>query len=159
MTQPKARRPQHMSEYDVNDNTEGMMTWADVVGRITPERNYWLCVVRPDGRPHVSPVWGVWMDDTLYFTIHESARKIAYLAANPQIAVHLEDGDDVVILEGKAEKIDDSATIERMKAIYQAKYDFDLNTEPGMIYYRLLPARGLTWQESSMSRSATRFDF
>src|SRR5579864_8114798 len=74
--------------------------------RLATARNYWICTARPDGRPHSIPVWGFWMDGALYFGTARSSRKARNLAHNPALSVHLESGDDVVILEGSAVEVD-----------------------------------------------------
>jgi hypothetical protein len=73
-------------------------SWAEQ--RLVAARNYWIATTRPDGRPHCRPVWGVWLPDGFWFSTGSLARH--NLAANPQITVHLESGDQVVILEGVA---------------------------------------------------------
>jgi len=37
------------------------------VQRLDEAKNYWLCSVPPDGRPHVIPKWAVWVDDKIYY--------------------------------------------------------------------------------------------
>jgi len=61
-----------------------------------------------DGLPHAVPVWGVWVDGALYFGTDRRSRKARNLATNQGAVVHLESGDDAVILEGFAEEITSS---------------------------------------------------
>jgi hypothetical protein len=35
---------------------------------------HWLATVRPDGRPHVMPVWAIWVDDAFYFVTGTTTR-------------------------------------------------------------------------------------
>jgi len=42
--------------------------WAEARERLATAEVYWLSTVRPDGRPHVTPIASVWLDDALYFT-------------------------------------------------------------------------------------------
>jgi hypothetical protein len=63
----------------------------------------WLGTTRPDDRPHVMPVWGVWIDDIVYFGTAPDSVKALNLASNPAAVVHLESGNDVVIVEGRTE--------------------------------------------------------
>ena len=63
-------------------------------------KNYWVASTRPDGRPHVAPTWAVWHEDRLYFDGSPETRRMQNIAANPNIAVHLEDGMQAVIVEG-----------------------------------------------------------
>ena len=51
-------------------------------------------------------------------------RRARNLAANPAVVVHLESGDDVVILEGEAREVGkpERALAERLSAAFTAKY-------------------------------------
>ena len=44
-----------------------LLAWEQVAQRLLDARNYWLCTVRPDGRPHVVPLWAVWQDEQIFF--------------------------------------------------------------------------------------------
>src|ERR1700730_14996128 len=44
---------------------------------------YWLSTVRPDGRPHATPLIGLWLDGALYFCTGPTERKARNLAYNP----------------------------------------------------------------------------
>jgi hypothetical protein len=71
---------------------KALLTWAHVVQRLTEARHYWLCSVRPDGRPHVAPRWAVWIEDRLYYDGSPETRHARNIAANPRVALHLESG-------------------------------------------------------------------
>ena len=43
----------------------GTLPWAWAEERLIRSRSYWVATVWPDGRPHVSPVWGAWFDGVL----------------------------------------------------------------------------------------------
>jgi hypothetical protein len=59
LSAPKASRP-HMPGYGIvpADSGDGLLEWAWAVERLNRSRNYWIATARPDGRPHVAPVWG-----------------------------------------------------------------------------------------------------
>lgn len=120
-------------------------------------RNYWICTTRPDGRPHAVPVWGVWVDDTFFHGGRPDTRKARNLDINPHLAVHLESGNDVVILEGSAAKLtEDNADAELLRRIddaYEAKYGM----RHGTPVWQLRSRRALAWNESLSS--ATRWSF
>jgi len=101
--------------------------------RLKVSRNYWICSTRPDGRPHSIPVWGFWMDSAVYFGTARSSRKACNLARNSAVSIHLESGDDVVILEGRAAEVDltDEPTFKKLDAASRAKYKMPLMTVPG----------------------------
>jgi hypothetical protein len=53
-----------------------------IVDRLTVARTYWISTTRPDGRPHAIPVWGVWVDGTLYHGGGDDTRRARKLDAN-----------------------------------------------------------------------------
>ena len=73
MAEPTASRP-YMPGYGLLDATlgTGLLPWSWAVERLTRSHDYWVATVRPDGRPHVMPVWGIWMDDALWFSLDEA---------------------------------------------------------------------------------------
>ena len=85
--------------------------------------NYWVATVDPGGRPHLTPVCGLWVDGVFYFGSGPRTRKARNLSENPNVAVRPE-GDDVVVLEGVAEVLTDPdpALSERVCAASAAMY-------------------------------------
>jgi nitroimidazol reductase NimA-like FMN-containing flavoprotein (pyridoxamine 5'-phosphate oxidase superfamily) len=136
-----------------------MLPWSHVEERMSAARNYWVATTRPDGRPHVTRVWGLWVDGTFYFGAASRSRKARNLAENPSVAVHLESGGDVVILEGTAEVVTDPdpALAERVAAASTAKYGMGSSTIEGS--YAVHPRVVFAWLESSFPTTATRWLF
>ncbi len=79
---------------------------------------------RPDGRPHAASVWGVWRDQTLYFEGSPHTRRGRNLATNPAVTVHLENAEEVVILEGTTTDLTavDPVPAAQLVAAYARKY-------------------------------------
>jgi len=129
--------------------------------RLADARNYWICTVRPDGRPHSIPVWGFWLDGCLYFGTARSSRKARNLAQNPALSVHLESGDDVIILEGKAEEVDltHQPTFKKLNAASRAKYKMPVMIVPESVLYCVRPRMVLAWTEKDFPTNATRWTF
>ena len=154
---PAPSRP-HMPEYGLLDaeSGSGLFPWSHVSERMAAARNYWVATTQPDGRPHAAPVWGLWLDEAFYFGTALSSRKARNLEANPGIVVHLESGDDVVILEGIAEKVSDAALLARLDEAYFAKYKFHLDGNANPIY-SLHPRVAYAWLERDFPGSATRW--
>lgn len=123
---PRRSRPKMPQGYGIPISDRGMLPWRFVEEQMASALNYWIGTTRPDGRPHATPVWGHWLDGTLYFEGSPETRRGRNLAANPAVAVHLESGSQVVILEGDAFQIqrpEHSFAIrlaEAMAAKYQA---------------------------------------
>ncbi|MEU1838523.1 pyridoxamine 5'-phosphate oxidase family protein [Micromonospora chersina] len=74
----------------------------DVETRLADERNVWLCTVRHDGSPHVTPVWFVYADGTWWIGCDARSVKVRNLEADPRVSLALEDGTAPVVAEGVA---------------------------------------------------------
>ena len=158
---PRAERPGLHPAYGIATDEEGLLPWSWVSGQMERSRNYWVCTTRPDGRPHAMPVWGVWVDATLWFSTGDGSVKARNLAADPRVAVHLESGDDAVIFEGVADRrVLDTGVHERVTAAYAAKYDMAPSELPGPDgWYALRPTTAFAWQERDFPNTATRWRF
>jgi PPOX class probable F420-dependent enzyme len=157
---PEAARPRFPHVYGIHEDEEGLLDWSWATERLAQARNYWISTTRPDGRPHAMPVWGVWLDDAFYFSSAPSSRKAKNLAANPAIVVHLESGDEVVVLEGRAEHVTDEDILRRLSEDYSRKYEFDVTfTRQGRGLVIVRPEIAYAWREQDFPATATRFEF
>jgi PPOX class probable F420-dependent enzyme len=111
------------------DAGSGLVAWAEAQRRLTVAHDYWLATVRPDGAPHVMPVWGVWLDDRLWFSTGLRSRKARNLAADPRCTLTTDDARDPVVVEGVVERRTDAAAIEAFVAAVNDKYDAGVTTE------------------------------
>lgn len=147
-------RPAMPPAYGVGDPQYGFepIPWAWVEERLTAARNYWVAAERPGGSPHVVPVWGLWFDGAFYFFTDPASLKARSLTADPRAVVHLESGDDVVILEGTMEACRPTPAL--LQA-YEAKYG--VSPETAAVLFRLNRAKALAWREQDFPRSATRW--
>ncbi len=138
----------------------GMIPWHEANEQRKKSRNYWVAPTRPDGRPHVMPVWGVWVEDKLYFSTHRRSRKARNLAANPAVVAHLESGDDAVIVEGTAREVRSKTQLAPVDAAYVAKYKMRLSDIPaGSGVYAVEPRAVFAWREKDFPASTTRWLF
>ncbi|GIW09099.1 MAG: pyridoxamine 5'-phosphate oxidase family protein [Chloroflexi bacterium] len=121
---PLRERPQLPEGYGVPTGDEGLLPWSWAEARLIAAPNFWFSTTRPDGRPHAVPAWGVWLDGALYFEGSPATRRARNLAHNPALVVHLEDGTQVLILEGEAAPAHPpaSALAERLAAEFGRKY-------------------------------------
>lgn len=119
---PKITRPHFPEGY--LENPTALLPWSHVEQRLSEAVNYWLCSVRPDGRPHAVPKWAVWVEGRIYFDGSPQTRHARNIALNPQVVVHLESGTDVVIVEGAAAALERPAPelARKIAAAYTAKY-------------------------------------
>lgn len=141
---------------------KGFLPWAHAEKRLMASRNYWICTARPDGRPHSAPVWGFWHDGAVYFGTGSETRKAKNLAHNPAVSIHLESGDDVVILEGRAEQVDiaaDQQLQKKLNPLSKKKYKMPLVIMPGAVLYRVRPEVVLAWTEKEFPYISTRWEF
>jgi Pyridoxamine 5'-phosphate oxidase len=123
--QPKAGRPIMPDGYGVPENNKDLLPWSFVEEKMVEARNYWVATATKSGHPAATPVWGAWVDGKFYFDGSPQTRRGRNIAQNPRVVVHLESGDQVVILEGKARIFSgapERALAEKVAAAYSAKY-------------------------------------
>lgn len=156
---PNATRPQ-MQGYGIPKDNKGLLPWSHVSERMAKAMHYWVSTVSPDGRPHATPVDGLWLDGELYFGGDPRTRRNRNLAANPACCIHLESGKDVVILHGVALELReiDRPTAVRLSEESKQKYGYGLTPEQyqktaGMYAFR--PRMVLAW--SNFPKDATRW--
>lgn len=161
---PTAGRP-FMPGYGVLPATEGsgLIAWAEAERRLTVSHDYWCATVRPDGAPHVMPVWGVWLDGGLWFSSSRQSRKARNLAVDPRCKLTTDDALDPAVVEGVAERVAASADIVAFVTAVNAKYDAALTVafqDPAVNgTYVLRPARVFALTHGDFTGSPTRWIF
>lgn len=85
----------------------------------------WLATVRPDGRPHVMPILAAWSGPALFFCSKDSARKSRNLADNDHCVIAFEADDLHLIVEGRARRVGDEATLQRVSEAFKTTYHWD----------------------------------
>jgi pyridoxine/pyridoxamine 5'-phosphate oxidase len=150
----RRRRPGFEPGYGISSDEKGMLDWAWAEERLAAARNYWVGTTSPGGAPAVAPVWAVWFDGGVFFGTNPESQKGRNLARDPRIVIHLESGDEVVILHGEVARED--LPPDAVEA-YEAKYDF--RPEHTENWFVLRPTHALAWLESDYPKTATRFDF
>jgi nitroimidazol reductase NimA-like FMN-containing flavoprotein (pyridoxamine 5'-phosphate oxidase superfamily) len=134
----------------------GHIPWETTDLRLRAGRSIWLATSRPDGRAMVAPVWYVWEGDRpdprLYFITARPTHKARNLAANDWVEAHLGDGDDVIILRGRATRVGDAEETSRVDAAYRARYvdpgsgaRASVHDNPQDDLYRLTVERVIAW--------------
>ena len=156
---PIAERP-YIQGYGIPRDAKGLLGWAHVAERMAGAHHYWVCTVDAGGRPHATPVDGLWLDDRLYFGGSPGTRRNRNLTANPAVCIHLESGQDVVILHGDARELRDPprALCARLSEASRAKYGYgpkpeDYAKTPGVYVFR--PRKVLAWKQ--FPKDATRW--
>ncbi|HET6770719.1 MAG TPA: pyridoxamine 5'-phosphate oxidase family protein [Actinomycetota bacterium] len=135
------------------------LDWAAVRAELERAERYWIATTREDGRPHVVPVDGIWVDDLWYYGGSEEAVHHRMVTANPQVVMHLEDAMKAVIVEGEVRSTNPSKLVaERLAATSKKKYGYAppaADYEKGVL--TLFPKRVLAW--TTFPKDATRFRF
>ena len=151
---PVASRP-HIPDYGLPEDTKGLLDWDVVVERLESSMHYWLATTSPGGKPHVNAIWGVFVDGALYFGGGPEVRWAKNLRENPRIAVHLEPGDRVVIVEGTAARTagERDPEVVAVQKAYKSKYKMD-HPAP---FWRVTPRLAFAWTD--FATDATRFKF
>jgi uncharacterized pyridoxamine 5'-phosphate oxidase family protein len=149
--------------------------WAQARDSLRDAEVYWISTVRPDGRPHVTPLVGVWLDSALYFCTGPSERKAKNLEQNPHCILttgcnDLADGIDLVA-EGDAVAVSDAAEFKRIADAFESKYGPRFTAPDGTwfglgdairdgsaLVYRVVPAKVLGFGKGKKF-SQTRWSF
>jgi general stress protein 26 len=120
-----------VAKLDTRFSSEGatVTEWAEARGRLEEAEVFWLSTVRADGRPHVTPLISVWLDDALYFCTGPAEQKAKNLEHNRHCVLttgcnSIDDGLDLVV-EGDAVQLRDDAKLQRIADAYVAKYGSD----------------------------------
>ncbi len=145
--------------------------WQAARGQLEKAEIYWLTTVRFDGRPHVTPLIAVLLDDMLCFCTGENEQKARNLATNPRCVITTgcnTMGESLdIIVEGTADRLLDPGTLQRLADAYAAKYDGwhftvgdgGLEGEGGLaIVFGVTPEKALGFQRGAIF-SQTRWSF
>lgn len=135
---------------------------------------FWISTVRADGRPHVTPLVAVWLDEAIHFCTGAEEQKALNLAANPHVALttgrsEWNAGLDVVV-EGEAVQVTDDATLRRLAAAWAGKWDgrwqfavrdgsfrHDEQNEAAVPVFTVRPAKVLAFAKGEFSHTVHRF--
>jgi nitroimidazol reductase NimA-like FMN-containing flavoprotein (pyridoxamine 5'-phosphate oxidase superfamily) len=152
----------------------GPTAWKQGRRELKDAELYWLSTVRPDGRPHVTPLLGVWLDDALYFCTGPNERKAKNLAQNPHCVLTTGrndlDGLDLVV-EGQAVIVRDEGERRIVADTFESKYGphfeapdgtwaglGDAIREGGILLFRVAPSIAFGFGKGGQY-SQTRWSF
>jgi hypothetical protein len=140
------------------------MTWAEIAERLSAPRQYWLGTTAPSGAPHAAPVWGVVTEETLYFYSQRNTVKARNLAADPRAVIHLESGEDVLIVRGRLDDLGAPAGVRHVVAALSAKYtrpedqQYLPSNDPDFdVVYALRPQSAMAWRLHDYTASQRRW--
>lgn len=118
-----------------SDEAATATPWATGQDVLARAEIYWVSTVRPDGRPHVTPLIGAFVDGAMYICTGPEERKARNLARNPRCVLttgcnSLHAGLDVVV-EGEAVRVSDDARLQVIADAFEAKYGREWHFEVG----------------------------
>ena len=165
---------QPISDQDLRfgDATAPQTPWADTLNVLETSELFWISTTRGDGRPHVTPLPGVWHEDRLHFCTGPDEQKAVNIARNPRVALttgcnRWKEGLDVVV-EGVAVRVTDEARLrvlaERWRNKYLGDWDFTVRDrmfhEPGggsALVFEVAPVKVLAFAKGVFAQSRYRF--
>ncbi|HMI33909.1 MAG TPA: pyridoxamine 5'-phosphate oxidase family protein [Propionibacteriaceae bacterium] len=100
------------------------LPWSEAERRMAGGGWFWLATVRPDGAPHVMPLFAAWANTSFFIASKNRARKSRNLDAEPRCVITTDTGDLHIIVEGIARHVRDEATLRRAVEAFQAVYDW-----------------------------------
>jgi general stress protein 26 len=110
-----------------SDPTATATDWTESLRALESAELFWITTVRADGRPHVTPLVAVWLDEAIHFTTGPGEQKALNLQTNPHVILttgcnHWDRGLDIVV-EGDAVRVTDDAVLERLAQTWTTKWD------------------------------------
>jgi general stress protein 26 len=154
-----------------SDPEAGATPWPEVVAALESAELYWLTTVRADGRPHVTPLIGVWHDEAVHFCTGPEEQKARNLEGNRQVALTTgtnawAQGLDVVV-EGGAVRVVERDALQQLADAYEAKYGsrwhFDVGDgvfghgEHEAAVFRIEPTKVLAFNKDPHAQTRYRF--
>lgn len=98
--------------------------WRAIEARLGRELTIWIATVRHDGRPHLTPVWFIWLEDKIYFATGADTQKFVNMYHNQIVSLSLPDTSSVIIIEGEAH-VAPRTTVETLADYFYHKYEWD----------------------------------
>ncbi len=155
-----------------SDPSASATPWETTRRQLEEAELSWLVTVRPDGRPHATPVVAVWADDALHFTTGEKEQKETNLRAGNRVLLQAgrldwQGGIDVVV-EGEAMLATDLALLGRLAAAWRGRWDGRWAYEVGdgglhhpggfdVLTYTVRPEKVLAFAEGTFGHTVHRF--
>ncbi|MCW2649252.1 MAG: hypothetical protein QOE41_4086 [Mycobacterium sp.] len=151
--------------------TDTPLDWKTVGNTLAGAELHWLTTVCKDGRPHVTPLVGLWVEDSFAFCTGSAEQKACNLVHNPGVAVTTgtptwKDGLDVVV-EGSASRATGEATLKQLADGYREKYSGEWNfANDGEVFdpdgnrahvFRVAPTKVIAFAKSPHSQTTFRF--
>ena len=152
-------RPKAPEGYGYSTERKGMLEWETVRDAVAAAKLYWIGTTRPDGAPHLHPIWGGWVGYHLYFEGGETTKWARNLAADARVSFGVESNGLHISGRGVVERGAAGDDFAALVANYGGKYDYKPQDD---LFFKVLPEVVLALNMSSMAEfasSPTRFRF
>ena len=144
-------------------------SWVDTRDAIASAELFWISTVRTDGRPHVTPLVAVWIDDSLFFTTGPEEQKGVNLSHNNHVTLTTgrndwDKGLDVVV-EGVANRVKSQEELVRVAEAWTHKWDGRWNYAVGIekvldgevFVFKVTPQKVLAFTKGTFSHTRHQF--
>lgn len=166
-----------MPDYGLSGSKDGLLAWSWAVDHLLAAPRFWVSCITPLGErdfpqrgegtglraatPHLSAVWGVWVEDALWFSCGARSRKARNLLLNGRCTAAIERADEAVTITGHAGRVSDGAVLGAVTDAYVAKYGDGFPDPVSNPLFALSPevVIGIIEREPDFSTRATRWTF
>jgi nitroimidazol reductase NimA-like FMN-containing flavoprotein (pyridoxamine 5'-phosphate oxidase superfamily) len=147
-------------------------TWDETRRTLEAAELFWITTVRRDGRPHVTPLVAVWVDEALYFCTGPDEQKAVNLDHNAHVVLttgcnEWERGLDVVV-EGAAARVTDEQELRRLADAWTTKWDGRWRYKVGgagfqhadggdVLVFEVKPTKVISFGKGTFSQTRHRF--
>jgi nitroimidazol reductase NimA-like FMN-containing flavoprotein (pyridoxamine 5'-phosphate oxidase superfamily) len=137
-------RPSTQLDARFSDTGAVAATWDDTLRALETAELLWISTVRADGRPHVTPLVGVWLDGALHIATGASEQKALNLQTNSHVVLttgcnQWDRGLDVMV-EGDAVQVTDDRRLARLAEAWAHKWDGRWKYESSLLLSPAMPS-------------------
>jgi hypothetical protein len=149
--------------------------WDVAVEQFGQSGTYWLATIDRSNTPHVRPVLAVVAHGTAYFCCNERTQKGINLHRQPACSLSTSVPGFDFVVQGVAERTEDTSALELVASIYDQKYGWQVNVRDGAfndvdgaptagpppyLLYRIIPKLAFAFgTEEQTTQSSTRWSF
>ena len=140
---------------------------AELDAFLQARRTVRVATVDARGRPHVIPLWYVWLEGTMFVNTTRGNRSVRNIEANPEAAATVDDGelyDELrgVVLHGRLGEADRDPRLEKVIEAFSRKY-YGGNPPPFTVwrnrfFLKLEPERISSWDFRKIPEARARRD-
>jgi PPOX class probable F420-dependent enzyme len=169
VSEPIADRP-HLPGYGISDDRGDLLPWSWAEERLAGSTEMWLATIGPGGRPHVMPVWAVWLDapgddgddrPAVWLSTGRRSAKARNLRADPRCTVTTDDTRRPLVIEGTAVEVTGAGALRPFVDAVNTKYGPGNTVEFFLAnhVFRIVPERAFGLEEERFTETPTRWTF